>query len=522
MLEARGVHKQYGGVVALADVDLHVRAGSVHALVGENGAGKSTLVKILAGAVAPDQGELRLDDRAVKFATTAHAAAQGVAVVSQELSLFPDLDVLANVFPMREPRRGALVARGEMAAQAQPILRSLGLDIEPRTPVERLSLEQRQLVEIARALVARPRVLILDEPTSALQAHETDRLHALLSELRARRVAVVYVSHVLEDVLSLCDEITVLRDGRCVMAAEPTSDLPMDRIVRAMLGDKVTDMTAPPGEAPQRRVQHEGALRFEAVSVPGALQSVSFEAPAGAIVGVAGLAGSGHRTALALAAGLERPSAGRVRLPDGADVGSNFRAAVRQGVALVSGDRVRFGVMPDKPVWDNIAQVHAGALGRDGHILRTRRLRARAHDHVTRLGIKTSSVNDEVGWLSGGNQQKVVFAKWLQASPSVYLLDDPTRGIDVGAKHEIYGLMRELATDGKIQLLVSTDPGELARVCDFVVVFHAGQVCAELAPPDLDAHSILEAMNAGAPQSAAASTLDPPPSTNPGARATEA
>src|SRR6266849_326560 len=475
-LEAEGIRKSYGGIVALKGVDFRARASSVHALLGENGAGKSTLVKVLVGAIFPDAGTLHLDGREVRFSSTADAAAHGVAIVSQELSLFPDLDVLSNLFPMREP----------------------GLDVDPRTTVASLSLEQRQLLEIARALMVRPRVLILDEPTSALHVRETERLHEVLRRLRQRGVAVVYISHILEDVLSLCDEVTVLRDGERVLDAIPTSQLKIDDIVRAMLGDKVpSSMEHHPATSSRQLLPGQGALRLENVTVPGHLEDVTLQAPTGVIIGVAGLSDSGHRDVLEVAAGLLRPSKGYVRLPSGELVQHDLRAAIQQGVALVPGDRRRIGVMLDKPVWDNIAQVRAVALGRDGPLLQAGQLRARARAHVMRLGIKTSSVDQEVGGLSGGNQQKVVFAKWLEAEPSVLLLDDPTRGIDMGAKAEIYGLMRELARRGIVQVLASTDLFELATVCDRVFVFYNGRVCATLEPPRLDAHTILEVMNTG-------------------------
>ena len=497
-LEAEGIRKSYGGIIALKGVDFRARASSVHALLGENGAGKSTLVKVLVGAISPDAGTLHLDGREVRFSSTADAAAHGVAIVSQELSLFPDLDVLSNLFPMREPLRGPFVVRARMAEQAEPVLRELGLDVDPRTTVASLSLEQRQLLEIARALMVRPRVLILDEPTSALHVRETERLHEVLRTLRQRGVAVVYISHILEDVLSLCDEVTVLRDGERVLDAIPTSQLKIDDIVRAMLGDKVpSSMEHHPATSSRQLLPGQGALRLENVTVPRHLEDVTLEAPTGVIIGVAGLSDSGHRDVLEVAAGLLRPSKGHVRLPSGELVQHDLRAAIQQGVALVPGDRRRIGVMLDKPVWDNIAQVRSVALGRDGPLLQAGQLRARARAHVMRLGIKTSSVDQEVGGLSGGNQQKVVFAKWLEAEPSVLLLDDPTRGIDVGAKAEIYGLMRELAQRGIVQVLASTDPFELATVCDRVFVFYNGRVCATLEPPRLDAHTILEVMNTG-------------------------
>lgn len=499
-LEAEGLHKSYGGIAALKGVNFRVRAGSVHALVGENGAGKSTLVNLFVGATAPDGGTLRLGGHEVRFANAADAAAHGIAIVPQELSLFPDLDVLANLFPMREPRRGLLVARKTMLKQALPVLRELGLDIDPRAPVESLSLEQRQLVEIARALMVQPRVLILDEPTSALHTRETERLHEVLRTLRQRSVAVIYISHLLEDVLSLCDEVTVLRDGELVLDAVPASQLKVEEIVYAMLGEKATSLpaTSPASATPGDQVESvQGALRLEHVSVAGRLEDVSLEAPVGTIMGVAGLSDSGHRDVLAVAAGLLRLAGGKVSLPNGDEVQYGLRAAVRQGVALVPGDRRRIGLMLDKPIWDNATQVRTVALRRDGSFVQAGRLRARARAHIARLSISTPSVDQEVGYLSGGNQQKVVFAKWLDADPSVLLLDDPTRGIDVGAKAEIYSIMRDLARRGVVQVFASTDPRELAAVCDRVFVFHKGRLCATLEAASLNAHMILEVMNTG-------------------------
>ena len=497
MLQAQGVRKAYGGVVALAGVDLTVRTGSIHALLGENGAGKSTLVKILVGAVRPDAGTLRLGGTELRPRDSADAVASGVAVVSQELSLFPDLDVLANLFPMREPLRRGLVDRHAMAATAVPVLRELGLDhLELDEPVGDLPLEQRQLLEIARALCTDPKVLILDEPTSALHDDATERLHGILRRLSARGVSIVYVSHHLEDVLDVCDTVTIMRDGTVVAPEVPASELTVDKIVGHMLGDKVVSLmrtTAEQGPAGD----FDGALELRGVTVTGEMEGVDLTAPRGRIVGLAGVAGAGHRTVLGVASGSRRPDAGTVTLPGGAALRSGLRGAISQGVAIVSGDRKRYGVMLDKPIWENIGQVRTIALRRERGLVSSRRIRERAEGLVTRLGVKTPSVEHEVGMLSGGNQQKVVFAKWLDADPSVILLDDPTRGIDVGAKAEIYGVMRELASRGAVQIVFSSDPLELATICDEVVVFHEGRVCDRLTGEHLTPHSILEVMNTG-------------------------
>jgi ABC-type sugar transport system ATPase subunit len=514
VLEAEGIAKAYGGVRALDGARLHVRAGSVHGLLGENGAGKSTLVKVVCGAVRPDAGTLRLDGREVAFASTADAARHGVAVVSQELSLFEDLDVLSNLFPMREPRRGPFVSRAEMARRARPVLADLGLDVALRQPVGALSLAQRQLVEVARALVTRPRVLILDEPTSALERASTETLMRTLRVLRERGVAVVFVSHILEEALALCDDITVLRDGRPVLDGVPRERLTAPAIVDAMLGERrrgrVPTVAGAPAERLRERVvetldvsEPAGGLRLERVEVAGRLHGVSLRAAPGEIVGLAGVAGAGHQTVLELVAGRRGADAGAVLLPDGRPVPRGLRGAIAAGVALVSGDRRRYGLMLDKPLWENVGQVRAVALARDGLLVRRRALRARAREHLGRLQVRARSVDERAGRLSGGNQQKVVFAKWLDARPSVLLLDDPTRGVDVGAKAEMHELVRGAAAAGAVVLLVSTDLDELEALCHRVLVLHRGRICAELGGERLRAHAVLEAMNTGAVPAAA-------------------
>jgi ABC-type sugar transport system ATPase subunit len=516
MLEARGISKSFGGVHALVGVDLVVREGTVHALLGENGAGKSTLVKIIAGALRADAGNLRLDGNEVSFATTADAAAHGVGVVSQELNLFEDLDLLSNLFPQREPLRGPFVDRGEMASRARPVLHDLGLgDVPLRRRVAELSLAQRQLVEVAKALVTNPRVLVLDEPTSALEAASSALLMDVVRVLRSRRVAVVYVSHILQEVMALSDEVSVLRDGQLVMEAHSRNELSVPTIVAAMLGEMDARSEAAKTAAPRTAsvaaaidssAATEGAaaeLRCESVSVAGALENVSFTARRGEIVGLTGVTGAGHQAVLELVTGQRRAESGELVFPGGARAPRSVREAIASGVALVSGDRKRFGLMLDKPVWDNIAQVRAIALRREGRLIRVGRLRESAERHITALRIRTSSANEETGRLSGGNQQKVVFAKWLDARPSIMVLDDPTRGVDVGAKLEMHGLIRAAAQAQALVLLNSTDLDELASVCDRVLVFFQGQICAELTGERLTVRNLLESMNTGAVPAAA-------------------
>ncbi len=504
-LEAQGIRKTYGGVIALDDASFSVRSGSVHALLGENGAGKSTLVKVMTGAVRPDAGTLRLGGQEVHFSSTADAVRHGVAVVAQELSLFPHLDILSNLFPMREPRRGPIVDRRRMVELATPVLESLGVSHAPGTLVGSLDLAERQLVEIAKALVAKPAVLLLDEPTSALETGASERLLGILRVLREADVAVVYVSHILEEVMSLCDEVTVLRDGRVVMAAEPLAGLTLPLIVDAMLGRTskvardetlavpVRPAVASPDEAGAGRAE----LLVDHVTTRSGLTDVSFRVRAGEVVGLAGLAGSGPIAMLGVMAGLEPVSGGDVRLPGDRPRPTSFRQAIDRGVAYVSGDRRRLGLMLDKPIWENIVQVRTMGMLRDGHFLRIRQLQARAETLARSLAVRTPSVRLNAGKLSGGNQQKVVIAKWLDTQPTTILLDDPTRGVDVGARAEINGLLHAAAAGGAVVIFHSTDLEELASACDRVLVFYRGSICGELAGEAMDATAILRLMNTG-------------------------
>jgi ABC-type sugar transport system ATPase subunit len=503
MLEVEDIKKSYGGVQALAGANLTVRAGSVHALLGENGAGKSTLVKIIIGAVSPDSGTLRLDGEEVSFSNSADAARHGVAAVSQELSLFPDLDVLSNLFPMREEKRGPFINRRAMEARAKPVLKDLGLDVGMRQRVETLSLAERQLVEIAKALVTEPRVLILDEPTSALESSGVETLLSVLKVLRERQVAVVFVSHILEEVMALCDDITVLRDGRPVLEGQPRSELSVSGIVAAMLGDKKVQSTGVEGDAELSKelagkIQSGGEkdeLLLEGAGVEGSLIEVDLRAKPGEVVGLAGLAGSGHLAVLELISGQRRLKEGSVTLPGGHKLRRTMRGAVGSGVAMVTGDRRRFGLMLDKSIWENIAQVRAVALAGEGPVVRRGALRRHASEMVERLGVKAPSIDTNAGMLSGGNQQKLVFAKWLDAEPTLLLLDDPTRGVDIGAKAEMHRLIRAAADAGAIVLLASTDIDEIVEVCDRVAVFFEGRVSAEMSKDSLEQHRLLEVMN---------------------------
>ena len=506
-LEAQGIRKVYGGTTALAGIDFSVEKGSVHALLGENGAGKSTLVKILTGAVSPTGGTLRLGGDLIQFRNAGDAASHGIAVVAQELNVFPDTDILTNLFPLTGPTRFGMMNTRRMRSIAEPILAELGLDVPLNTLVGELTLAGRQQVEIARALVQNPSVLVLDEPTSALEADSGERLLGILRALRDRGVAVVFVSHILEEVMALSDRITVLRDGKVVIAGDPIADHSVEAIISAMLGSAQVHEFATGAARPHRTVplSEDGALVLTGIVVPGQLNDVTFTARRGEVVGLAGLAGSGHTAVLEVASGRLKPTAGVGTLPDTQPLPKKFREAVERGVAFVTGDRKRYGLMLEVPIWENVGQVEDIALARGGMIVQVKAIRAKTQGYIKSLSIRTTSPDLATNSLSGGNQQKVVFAKWLAANPTVMLLDDPTRGVDVGAKAEMHTMIRDLS-DSRAVVFCSTDNLELVNVCDRVLVFFRGGICAELHGDGLTADSILLAMNTGSAESSAVET----------------
>ncbi len=487
-----GVEKRFGGVVALAGVDLEVSPGQVHAIVGENGAGKSTLMKIISGAETPDAGVVRMQGRDVHLDSVKDANDHGVAIVFQELSLYPDLDVLANLFMQREITRAGLVQRTAMRRRAAPILSELGLAVDLDAPAGQLTLAEQQLVEIAKALLTDASVLILDEPNSALNAAETERLFAIVRELRDRGIAVLFISHRLEEVFEIADVITVMRNGQVVVTL-PLAGTTIPDVIALMIGRR--SRGAAPAES--HADYDSPALRLQNVSVTGQVEDVSLEVAPGEIVGLAGLEGSGVTAVLEAVFGMQRPRAGTMTLPNGQPVPSSIRDSVRAGIAMVPADRRHDGLMLTSDLLTNIAQVTAGTLGRFGFFLRQGQMEQRATARMQDLGIVADSVRSAANELSGGNQQKVVIAKWLEADPRVVLLNDPTRGVDVGAKEEIYQIVRDLAAERRIVLFTSTELPEYVHLCDRVVIFYRGRVCGELRRGAISTHVLLEAINTG-------------------------
>jgi ribose transport system ATP-binding protein len=489
LLEARAVRKRFPGVLALDGVSLRLAAGEVLAVVGENGAGKSTLMKILGGLYAPDDGEVLLDGRPVRFSRVTDAMAAGISLIHQELNLAENLSVAANVFLGRERLTGRVWLRDrEMAAEAAGLLRRVGLsDSLVYTQVARLAPGQKQLVEVARALSLKARVIIMDEPTSSLTQSETDRLYEVIDDLRSGGVSIIYISHRLAEVKRCSDRVTVLRDGK--NAGElAKSEINHDAIVRLMVGRDLKGFYP----RSERRVRDgTPALDVRGVKYAGGPDApVSFRLRGGEIVGMAGLVGAG-RTELAEALfGLRLLTAGGVHINGKPVTIRHPSDAVRAGLLMAPEDRRLNGLVLEKSVGFNLSLPNLDLLSELG-LVSFRRERSTSRELCDRLRVKTPSIYQIVGLLSGGNQQKVVLGKWLARTPRVLILDEPTRGVDVGARSEIYGLMDRLAADGIAVLMISSDLEEILGMSDRVLVLHEGRLAGELTRERLTEEAVM-------------------------------
>jgi len=498
-----GISKRYGGLQALEAVAFGVERGEIHAVVGENGAGKSTLMKILAGVEAADAGSIVIGGRTASLQSPQAARRSGIAIVFQELNLFPHLSVSANIFAGREAHAGGLLDEPAMHAAAVEALEALGVAIDPCTRLSALSLDERQLVEIARALSTRPEILILDEPSSALNEGESRRLFEILRRLRSTGATILFISHRLEEVFAIADRISVLRDGR-YQGTWRTGETSIPAIVRAMTGHTFDEVFPAP---PPVRSDAPVLLEMHEVSCGPRLERLSLRLRAGEILGMAGIEGSGVDEVFKVLFGLERPTSGAVRHA-GEELRGRHRAsdspaeAVRRGVGLIPRSRREEGLFLAWPIRKNATiLILRELLGRLG-LLDRKRERSRTDALLERLHVVTDSREKRVGLLSGGNQQKVVLAKWLAIGPRVLLLHDPTRGVDVGAKAEIYKLCRELAAQGLGILLSSAEIEETLGLSHRVLVLYKGTLVRELergsgTDPASSKASVLEAMMRG-------------------------
>ncbi len=468
ILELRGITKAFPGVQALEDVDFRLYPGEVHALIGENGAGKSTLIKIMTGVYQPDRGEIRLDGRPVSIHDSQEAQALGIAAIYQEPMVFPDLNVAENIF-ISHRDRGRWVRWGKMYADAEAILSQLDVRLDVRQPARGLTLAAQQAVEIARAISLRVRVLIMDEPTASLSAHEVEQLFQIVTRLRDQGVAILFIGHRLEEVMRIADRITVLRDGRLISSAL-RHQVTIEGVIRDMVGRTIEEFFAKKTAA-----RRELLLSVRGLSKAGVFHDIHFDLYGGEVLGFAGLIGA-RRTDVALALfGVEPADKGQI-LWDGREVTIRSPAeAQRLGIAYVTEDRRKLGLIPAMSVAANITlPTLPRYLSRLG-LLRRRAELSVAEEFRRRLSIRTPSVRTEVGKLSGGNQQKVVLSKWLNARPRLLILDEPTRGIDVRTKAEVHHMIGELAAQGLGIILISSDLPEVLAMSDRILVMREGR-----------------------------------------------
>jgi D-xylose transport system ATP-binding protein len=508
VLAARELTKRFGGVTALDRVSFDVRAGEVHALCGENGAGKSTLIKLLTGVHLHGSydGEIRVLGAQARFVGTRDAERAGIAVIHQELALIPDLSIAENLFLGALPRRGpyGLVDWDEAAVRARAALAVVGLTLDPRTLIGEVGVGQRQLVEIARALAKQPKVLVLDEPTAALTEHETATLLERVRELRARGVACIYVSHKLEEVFAVSDRITVLRDGQTVVTLEAAAGeekFSADELIRHMVGRPLGELFPRHASAPGDIVLHvEGLDVSRARGEPAWLRDIALTVRAGEVLGIGGLLGAGRSELLLhLFGAFGHRLRGKVELHGAAFDPREPSAALRAGVALVSEDRRRHGLFLDAAIDFNASLSSLPAVCR-GPLIDAAREAERTREWIERLAVKAPSLKAEVSTLSGGNQQKVVLAKAMMTHPKLLLLDEPTRGVDIGAKRELYALIEQWTARGKAVILVSSELPELIAMSDRIAMLCEGRIAGEFARADATQEKLLAAALGGTRQ----------------------
>ncbi len=480
--------KSYGAVHASRSVSITLRPGEVRALAGENGAGKSTIVRMLAGVQRPDDGTVLVDGEPVTFGGPADARDAGIAVIYQEPTLFPDLSVAENVMMGRHPL-GSLrrIDRRELHRQVKELMDRLGVKLDPDEPVRGLSIADQQIVEIAKALSFDARVLIMDEPTAALSGNEVERLFGVVRTLRQRGAGVLFISHRLDEIFTICDTVTVLRDG-AVTHDGPTAELNTDELVRRMVGRELSAMY------PKQVTEFgEPVLRVSRLTREGVFTDISFEVRRGEIVAFAGLVGAGRSEVARAIFGIDTPDGGHVEVDGVRLKRGSPTAAMRAGVGLVPEDRRQQGLVMELSIERNVGLTRLQVLGNRIGLIGSGSEAALAADWAAKLQLKFQRLSDPVGFLSGGNQQKVVLAKWLATDPKVLIIDEPTRGIDVGTKAEVHRLMSELAGQGLAVLMISSELPEVLGMADRVLVMHEGRLVREITRADADEESVMRA-----------------------------
>lgn len=497
-VEMSAIYKSFPGVQALSDVSLNVRPGTVHALMGENGAGKSTLMKILAGIYTPDSGSIVVEGRPVEIHNPATSLGLGISMIHQELTAVPERSVAENIFLGRELRnRAGLVSDKQMVTRSQEIFDRWSIHINPRSKMGDLSVAQMQMVEIAKAISFGSRIIIMDEPTSAITEREVEHLHAMIRQLRDSGTAIVYITHKMDEVFAISDEVTVFRDGQLV-TTQPAQDLTRDALIALMVGRELTHLFPK-----EHAAIGEVVLRVNGISRGRAVRDVSFDLRKGEILGIAGLMGAGRTEVLETIFGIHAAESGTIEVQ-----GRQVRVkgpldAINAGMGLLTEDRKATGIMGVLSVRDNMS---IAALKRfsPGGILRRKEITASCQEQRERLALKTPSLNQLIQFLSGGNQQKVLLSRWLLTAPDILMIDEPTRGIDVGAKSEIHRLMSQLAGQGKAIIMVSSEMPEILGMSDRVLVMCEGRLTGELSRAEATQERIMELATASSNSTTAA------------------
>ena len=486
IVEMRGISKAFPGVNALDGVDFSASLGEVHAVVGENGAGKSTLMKILAGAYHPDRGSILLRGKKVSFASPGEAQRHGIAIIYQEFNLLPELTVAENIFLGREPRkRSGFIDNLRLHTVAGELLNSLGMEIELHTRVAELGVAQQQMVEIAKALSQNADVIMMDEPSAVVSGKELESLFRIIRSLKAGGKTVIYISHRIDEIFQIADRATVLKDGKLVGTVE-TSQVDKPTIVRMMVGRSLSE-TFPPRSP---RKDRKEVLSVEGVCRGNALKKVSFKAYAGEILGIAGLVGAGRTETARAVFGADPIECGEIRLKGQKLKRRTPKSAILRGVGFITEDRKKDGLIHSLSVRKNLTLAILDRI-RKLFFVQERREKVLTRDFVSRFNIISPSIEQEVRFLSGGNQQKVILAKWIGINPSLLIMDEPTRGIDVGAKSEVYILMRRLANEGTAIIMISSELPEIIGMSDRIIVMHDGRITGELSPEEATEERIL-------------------------------
>lgn len=486
ILEMMDIEKQFPGVKALDHAQLHLRPGSVHALMGENGAGKSTLMKCLFGVYVEDGGEIRIDGKKVRFNNPKQAMEHGVSMVHQELNQVLQRNVMENIWLGRYPSRYGLIDQGKMYTMTKEIFKNLGIEVDPKARMSTLSVSQRQMVEIAKAASYEARILVLDEPTSSLTEEEVQHLFRIISKLKEKNCAIIYISHKMEEILAICDEVTIMRDGQWVDTSK-AEDLTTDLIIKKMVGRDLTNRFPP-------KTNKMGEVMLKVSNLTGKYQpsiiDASFELHKGEILGVAGLVGSRRTELLETIFGIAHKESGEVILNGKAVENRSAHAAIQNGFALLTEERRQNGIFAGLDIEFNATIASLDDHSRYGFI----KEKESAEDTawvISSMNVKTPNAKTKIGSLSGGNQQKVIIGRWLLTNPEVLLLDEPTRGIDVGAKYEIYQLIIDLANKGKGVIMVSSEMPELLGICDRILVMSNGHIAGIEKTSDLDQEKIM-------------------------------